>query len=138
MAGSFKVTVSADVKGPLADGTAERALGDWSQNVAKRLGDEGVKALRDWPFKGGGHGHSHGGFQANLKVLQNGPVARIPGLMIKGVTWAPWLEGVSQRNTSTRFKGYHLFRKTAQELRKRAPEIGQQELDKILPEMGGS
>ena len=138
MAGSFKVEISADVKGPLADGTAERALGRWSEAVAKKLGEEGVRLLGEFPMHKGGHGHVHGGFKANLKVLQNGPIARIPGPMIKGVTWAPWLEGVSQRNTSTRFHGYHLFRKTAQELQKRAPEIGQQELDKILPEMGGS
>ena len=133
MAGSFKVTISADVKGPLAVGTAERALDNWSQNVTKRLGDEGVKILKAWPFKS-----DHGdGFQSNLKVLQEGPVARIPGPTIEGVTWSPWLEGTSKRNESTRFKGYGLFRKTAARLRKRAPEIGQQELDKILPEMGG-
>ena len=137
MAGVFKVEISADVKGPLADGTAERALSNWSDAVAKRLGDEGVKLLGDFPMHKGGHGKVRGGFKANLKVLQDGPQARIPGPMIKGVTWAPWLEGTSKRNESTRFGGYHLFRKTAQELRKRAPEIGQQELDKILPRLGG-
>ena len=137
MAGVLKVEVAPEVHGPLADGRAANALQDWAQNVAKELGDEGVRLLRDWKFKGGGHGHSHGGFQANLRVLQNGPTARIPGPMIKGVTWAPWLEGVSQRNTSTRFRGYHLFRKTAAQLQKRAPEIGQRELDKIMPKLGG-
>ena len=137
MPGVLKVEISANVKGPLADGTAERALNDWSQAVAKRLGDEGVKLLGDFPMDKGGHGHSHGGFKANLKVLQDGPQARIPGPMIKGVTWAPWLEGTSKRNESTRCGGYHLFRKTAQQLRKRSTEIGQQELDKILPRLGG-
>ena len=129
--------ISAEVTGPLADGTAERALSNWSDAVAKRLGDEGVKLLGDFPMNKGGHSKVRGGFKKNLKVLQEGPVARIPGPMIKGVTWAPWLEGTSKRNSSTRFAGYHLFRKTAQELRKRAPEIGQQELDKIMPQLGG-
>jgi hypothetical protein len=137
MAGTFKVEVRADVKGPIADGAADDALRDWSRNVAKKLGEEGVRILKAWPFKGGGHGASHGGFQANLKVLQQGPVARIPGPMITGVTWSPWLEGTSKRNESTRFSGYHLFRKTAQQLRKRAPEVGQEELDKIMPRLGG-
>ena len=137
MAGVFKVEISAEVKGPLADGSGAHALDQWSQNVAKRLGDEGVKALKAWPFKGGGHGDSEGGFQANLNVLQNGPIARIKGPMITGVTWSPWLEGTSKRNESTRFHGYHLFRKTAQQLRKLSTEIGQQELDKILPKLGG-
>ena len=33
-----------------------------------------------------------------------------------GVVYGPWLEGVSSRNQSTSFKGYHDFRKAAQEL----------------------
>ena len=137
MAGSFKVEISADVGGPFMHADIGAALGDWAQNVAKELGDEGVRRLKAWPFKGGGHGDSGGGFQANLNVLQNGPVARIKGPMITGVTWSPWLEGNSKRNSSTRFRGYGLFRKTAAQLRKMAPEIGDRELAKIMPRLGG-
>lgn len=135
MAGSFKVTVQADVTGPLADGTADNALQEWARNTAKALGDEGVRLLRQFPMNK--TGRAHGNFQEHLKVLQRGPEARIPAPTIKGVTWGPWLEGTSKRNESTRFKGYHLFRKTRQELQKRAPEIGQAELDKIMPKLGG-
>lgn len=136
MPGSFKVTADVDVRGPLASGEADRALSDWATATAKALGDEGVRELRAFPM--GKTGRSKGGFQANLKVLQKGPVATIPGPMIKGVVWSPWLEGTSKRNSSTRFKGYHLFRKTRQKLQARAPEIGQRELDKIMPRLGGS
>jgi hypothetical protein len=137
MAGSFKVTVYADVKGPIADGAASDALDEWAQNTAKVLGDEGVRMLREWKFKGTGHGQVRGGFKSNLKVVQKGPEARIPGPMITGVVWAPWLEGNSKRNSSTRFKGYGLFRKTAARLRKQAPDVAQRELDKIMPRLGG-
>jgi hypothetical protein len=136
MAGTFKVTVQADVTGPLADGTADNALQEWAQNTAAALGKEGADLLRAFPMNK--TGRAHGGFQANLKVLQKGPEARIPAPTIKGVTWGPWLEGTSKRNDSTRFKGYHLFRKTRQELQKRAPDIGQAELDKIMPKLGGA
>lgn len=136
MAGRFKVEIQADVTGPLADGSADNALQDWAAATAKALGDEGVQLLRDFPMNK--TGRARGGFQENLKVLQNGPVARIPAPMIRGVTWGPWLEGTSSRNESTRFKGYHLFRKTRQELQKRAPEIGQRELDKVMPRLGGA
>lgn len=135
MAGSFKVDIQADVTGPLADGTADNALQEWARNTAAALGKEGVELLRRFPMNKSGR--AHGAFQDHLKVLQKGPVATIPAPMIKGVTWGPWLEGTSKRNSSTRFKGYHLFRKTRQELQKRAPEIGQRELDKILPKLGG-
>ena len=136
MAGSFKVTVDANVQGPLASGEADRALSDWATATAKALGDEGRGMLASFPMNKSGR--SRGGFQANLKVLQRGPEATIPGPMIKGVTWSPWLEGTSKRNSSTRFKGYHLFRSTRQTLQKRAPEVGQRELDKIMPRLGGS
>jgi hypothetical protein len=136
MPGSFKITVQPNVVGPLSNGEAERALDDWASSTAKALADKGKEMLAAFPMNKTGRAHS--GFQDNLRVLQQGPQARIPGPMIKGVTWAPWLEGTSSRNQSTSFKGYHLFRKTRQDLQKQAPEIGQQELDKIMPRLGGS
>jgi hypothetical protein len=38
----------------------------------------------------------------------------------RGIVYGPWLEGVSERNRRTRFKGYHSFRKAADELRRKA------------------
>ncbi len=136
MAGQLKVTIEADVAGPLSDGRAGQALQDWASATARALGDEGADMLRAFPMNK--TGRARGGFQANLRVLQQGPEARIPAPAIRGVTWGPWLEGVTRRNESTGFRGYHLFRKTRQELQRRAPEIGQRELDKILPRIGGT
>lgn len=34
-----------------------------------------------------------------------------------GVVYGPWLEGVSERNRQTRFKGYHAFGQGAAEVR---------------------
>ena len=135
MSGTFRVTADIQVQGPLADGRAEDAMKKWAERTAKALGDEGVERLRAFPMNK--TGRAHGGFQANLHVIASGPVARIPAPMIRGVVWGPWLEGTSKRNDSTRFKGYHLFRKTRLELQKRAPEVGQRELDRIMPELGG-
>jgi hypothetical protein len=139
MAGSFKVTLDVEGRGPLFDGRADAALQDWARATTKAIADEGVTMLRAVPMNK--TGRARGGFQANLHVLQrggNGTEAQIPAPMIRGVTWGPWLEGTSQRNDSTRFKGYHLFRQTRQALQKLAPEIGQAELDKILPRIGGT
>jgi hypothetical protein len=135
MAGSFKVTVYADVKGPLADGAADRALDDWARNTEDALGKEGIDMLRAFPMNK--TGRAHGGFENALKTVRSSGSLRIPGPMITGVVWSPWLEGTSKRNESTRFKGYGLFRKTAARLRKRAPDVGQRELDKIMPRLGG-
>ena len=136
MTKTLKVTVDAQVTGPLANGDADRALQDWAANVAKALGDEGVRALQAFPMDK--TGRAHGGFQTNLHNITAGPTATIRGPMITGVTWAPWLEGTSKRNTSASFKGYGLFRKTRTDLQKRAPVVGQEELDKIMPRLGGA
>ena len=136
MAGTFKVEADVEGHGPLFTGEADHLLQEWARNTAKALGDEGKDRLARFPMDK--TGRAHGGFQANLNVISDGPVARVPGPMITGVVWAPWLEGTSKRNNSTSFGGYHLFRKTAAELRKRAPEVGQDELDKILPRLGGT
>lgn len=44
-------------------------------------------------------------------------------------SYGPWLEGVGSRNDVTRFKGYHGFRLTAQELDRKAEEIGNHTMD---------
>ena len=136
LVGSLKVEIRPEIVGPLSNGEAVQALSDWAESVAGELGKQGVEALRAFPMNKSGR--AHGGFQANLNVVQRGPLATIKGPTIRGVTWAPWLEGNSSRNSSTRFKGYHLFRKTKQELQRRAPEVGQQELDKVMPRIGGA
>ena len=133
--GTLRVKAEIQVQGPLADGRAEDAMKKWADRTAKALGDEGIERLR--AFRMDKTGRAHGGFQENLHLITAGPVARIPGPMIKGVVWTPWLEGTSQRNSSTGFKGYRLFRKTRLALQKRAPEVGQRELDRIMPEIGG-
>lgn len=50
----------------------------------------------------------------------------------RGVIYGPWLEGVSSRNTSTRFKGYAAFRKATQRLKTKAPQLAQRLLPKYL------
>lgn len=134
--GTLKIEVRPEVTGPLASGEAARALSDWATATAKALGDEGARMLREFPMNK--TGRARGGFQANINPVQTGPMVRIRGPMISRVTWSPWLEGTSSRNDSTRFKGYHLFRKTAQELQDKAQGIGQRELDKIMPRLGGA
>jgi hypothetical protein len=49
-----------------------------------------------------------------------------------GVEYGPWLEGTSSRNQSTRFKGYHVFRKTVQWLqRTRVKKIMEREVGRM-------
>lgn len=39
------------------------------------------------------------------------------------VRYGPWLEGTSDRNESTSFKGYHAFRRARQQLEAQVPQL---------------
>lgn len=131
------LTVRADVEagGPIFDGRYDEVLGKWAHDTAKEIGDQGVTELR--AFTMDKTGRARGGFQENVHAFTEGPTARIPGPMIRGVTWSPWLEGTSKRNSSTGFKGYRLFRKTAASLRRQAAGIGQRVMRRYIGELGG-
>jgi hypothetical protein len=134
--GTLKIKLDCQVSGPLGDGTAIKAAEQWAERTSQALADEGVAMLRAFPMDK--TGRARGGFQGALKTVRRSPTeVRIPGPQQRGVAWSPWLEGGSKRNSSTGFKGYHLFRKTRLALSKEAPQIGQKELDKLMAEMGG-
>lgn len=134
--GSLKVRADCRVSGPLADGSADKAAEDWARNTTQQLGDKAVELLRDFPMNKSGR--ARGGFQKELKAVRKSPTTVvILGPQVRGVAWATWLEGVSKRNSSARFKGYRLFRKTRAQLNKMAPQVAQEELEKVLPKMGG-
>ena len=133
MSGSLKVEIATGAYGPLFDGTASRVLDEFDRDVTQKIADKGVEYLKAWPFKS----ERGGGFQANLKTVRRGSAVKIPGPTIRGVTWAPWLEGNSKRNSSTRFGGYKLFAKTAKRLDGEARQIAEDELKKYLPRLGG-
>lgn len=135
MGGVLRVEAIPNVTGPIADGQAQAALTAWANDVAREGGQFAWQQLISFPMDK--TGRARGAFQSELKLNVNGPVARIPGPMVTGVTWAPWLEGISQRNSSTGFRGYRLFRKTRKELESKVTEIGEKVLQKYLPQMGG-
>lgn len=135
--GSLKIRVDCRVEGPLASGEADKAAQDWATNTTQAIADEGAELLRTFPGMDK-TGRARGGFQQGLMTKRISPTeTRIVGPTVRGVAWTPWLEGTSKRNESTGFKGYHLFRKTRLQLSKMAPGIAQEELDKVLPRMGG-
>src|SRR5215469_4003982 len=127
------------VSGPLFDGRADRAVYDFLDAVKKDVAETG----RDWikleaeGFDKSGRG---GTGRASAGVVIKGSKFNdqiISGGIREGEYAWPWLEGVSKRNETTRFKGYHTFRKNRLKLRKRWPEIAQHILPKYLPLMGG-
>lgn len=102
MADSVKTTF----KGPLFDGTVERVMKQYAEEVeldaAQRVENEVLAILRRDLRNPTGFYQRHitTERQANDRVVTDGDVV-----------YGPWLEGVSSRNSQTRFKGYAAFRR---------------------------
>lgn len=123
------------VHGPLFDGQAAAAVRQWLEVTRKHVADEGVLELKAFPMDK--TGRARGGFEDRLHRVTRGDTEAIPGPMERGVVWSPWLEGTTRRNETTRFKGYHLFRKTQAKLARNWRRDAQAELGKYIGMMGG-
>lgn len=134
--GSLKIRLDCRVEGPIGDGRAGEASAEWARSTTQALADKGVEILGAWPMDKSGR--SRGNFRSELhERRKSDTLVSVPGMRVPGVTWGPWLEGTSERNRSTKFKGYHLFEETAKQLDELAPSVAQEQLDKVLPQMGG-
>lgn len=129
---SFTVTV--DRSGPLFDGRANAAVWRALDEAKKDLGDRGLRMLLAGGFR---RFETHPTMRwetgLNIRVGAYNDV-----IIYDPVIYNAWLEGVSQRNQSTRFKGYHLFRQTRQRLQRIAGPVTEAHLDAHMAEMGGT
>lgn len=118
--------------GPLADGRAPQIVHAWADGVKKDIAGQGMRMLRAVHMDKTGRGTGH--YQAELQATTIG----FNDIKLHDpVIYGPWLEGSSQRNRSTRFKGYHLWRQTAQELQRQAPDIAGKRMPELVRALGG-
>jgi hypothetical protein len=130
MAVSVSFEVSTD--GPILHGRGPEITHHWMDEVKRDIADEGEAMLRAFVMNKSGPSTGH--YQSEI---QTRTVAPYNDLIIHDpVVYGPWLEGVSERNRSTRFKGYHLWRITRQKLRAKAPEIAQAKLPELSERLG--
>lgn len=139
------------VSGPLFDGQAEAAL------------RRGIEVARDHVAAvGAAYVHAAfapqihvntGRFQSSVTVVKNTrtfstrggtKVYTMPVTLDRATetvvttelaTYGPWLEGTGSRNQTTRFKGYHGYRKAAQELDRVAGDLASKAIDQHVREM---
>jgi hypothetical protein len=64
--------------------------------------------------------HPTGYYQSRVTVHAHGGDMEVDG---DNVIYGPWLEGVGERNRTTRFRGYFTFRRVAQALEAKAGSI---------------
>jgi len=115
-------------KGPLFDGRAAHIINEFTEEARRRIGEEGardVQSTLDVVLR-----HPTGHYRSNITF-------RDPRITDSGVVYGPWLEGVSSRNNSTRFKGYSTFRKVRQRLQEKAGHIAERALPPYLRRLNG-
>lgn len=129
----FEITSS----GPLFDGRLETKLNQGQRQGIVEIVDRGWGLLNEMltmkprgvylsvqeaePGKAS-RGYYRGHLSAQIRDSSFGFISD------SGVVYGPWLEGTGSANTTTRFKGYSSFRKTAQRLRSEATQIMQRAL----------
>lgn len=126
--------VDVNVSGPLYDGTADRAAGEFVEDTTHELavmGHDMVQSrLRSVLKDDTGHYRSR---VITDRVSADGDWV----VTDQGVIYGPWLEGTGSRNKTTRFKGYSTFRRTRQELAAKADSVADKNLPRYLERMGG-
>ncbi len=117
--------------GPIFDGRAQAALDEYVRVMPQKIAEKGQQMVRD---------HLNTVLKENRGVYVSRVYVRDEAstwVIGNGMVYSPWLEGVSRRNESTRFKGYRTFRLVGQELDSEAEPMAEEILRPYLAEMNG-
>ena len=120
--------------GPVFDGRAEVVAHQYSEHTQEVIGQEAVNRIRQqlpWMYKQS-PSTSTGHYESQIQTER-----QVDDVSVNDscVVYGPWLEGVSERNKATRFKGYHIFRRISDEMGAGARELAEAELPPYVLEM---
>jgi hypothetical protein len=128
---NFRVNVKTEHKGAVFNSSATKAAG--ARMVIKindALAQEGVRRVKS--RLGQVLQKPTGYYESRIQVDRR---STYRGITDGGVIYGGWLEGVSSRNKTTRFKGYHTFRMVQQGLAKDKEAIAKPYVDQYTQEM---
>ncbi len=119
------ISVEVVTSGPFFDGGMSRAVNLGVDEASEKVAQTGVNMVKsrlDTVLV-----NPTGRYQSQIQTDRStsGPVVTDGGSV-----YGPWLEGVSSRNTSARFKGYATFRKTSAKLAAAAGGIADPIIDR--------
>lgn len=122
----------ADVhlSGPMFDGRADAAVERFLDDAKREVAQQGLADV---------HFILNVGIQHPTPYYETQLIAQpfVDTVVVhdRGVIYGPWLEGVSSRNKTTRFKGYAAFRRTKQALPDKVERLVEPILQRHLGEM---
>lgn len=128
---SFRLNVKVTQKGAVFNAAATKAAaGRMLTSINEALAQEGVDRVSNRLRQVLQHPTGH--YQSKIQLVKRS-VYR--GVSDGGVIYGGWLEGISSRNRTTRFKGYHVFRDIQQQLAKDKEKLAQPLVTKFIQEM---
>lgn len=126
----FEFRSAARLLGPLFDWRSRRAAARMTERAEQAIAQHGVNLIEQrlnevlrtqTPY-----------YRTMIQTERvHGDLAITDG----GVVYGPWLEGVSERNKTTRFKGYGTFRRVHRQLQLEAPEIAERIVTQYVRDM---
>lgn len=136
--------------GPLFDGRAEEILDRAARDIRHKLAEKGESLARE-SFAGSINVDT-GHFLSSITAIDSSrSFTSVSGHKTYSMevtvdsaeevvttdlaTYGPWLEGTGSRNETTRFKGYHGFRRAGQELDRMAEQIADEAIRPSVEEM---
>lgn len=134
MSGLLRVNI--DAEGPLATGEWKQLLERYGTDATELVADEAaerIDSLASTEFRYRSSPRT-GLYQ---KSIATEPTTQMPGIRVHvdRVVYGAWIEGVSSRNTSSRFKGYRLFRRTVDDVKSRVASIVASRTDRLVREL---
>lgn len=131
-------TTRLKLEGPLFDGEAAKAADEFTTALAKQIAYSGQLMIQIEAHGFDKSGRNTGAAADGVELVGQGQNWVIRGGIRAGQYSWPWLEGTSQRNTTTQFKGYKTFSRTRARMRKQVTPWAQAELEKFIAAMGGA
>lgn len=117
----FSLRVRESHHGPFFNGQAAHAVREFTDEIEQDGAEWALSNIKQTY-------HTHfkiptGYYESHVKISNLGgdPVVNDGGI----IAYGPWLEGVGSRNNTTRFRGYHAFRKAAMRLEARFGHMGE-------------
>ena len=141
----FDSTVT--VQGPLFKGNAGRVFKEGVKNGMQELVEKGEEFIAErarprdqmpgmfLTMNEAAPGqHSKGHYRRSIST----EVKNLTGIIHDGgVVYGPWLEGISSRNQSTRFKGYGIFRRAREFISRNAQNVIDKHVRRVSRKLGG-
>jgi len=121
------MTITVNLSGPFFDGRAAHAIHEFLDDATYQIAGQAlaeVHLILDRSIK-----HPTPYYETQVTSERAGQDMVVHD---RGIVYGPWLEGVSQRNQTTRFKGYAAFRKATQEMETKAEPIAERILQRHL------